>query len=113
MSWEIASALSDYVIYVVGGLLAWAGSVERRIRKANREDDRLDRYFTGDDDDPAVPGVLKKVDQLDKDVRKLDGRLEQARVERQQEHERVMLRLDDLEKMIDPSPAESETEAES
>lgn len=108
MTLDSIAALSDYVIWVVAGLLGWAVRVEKSLSDLQQDGEDRDRYLAGDDDDPASPGLLQKVNDLEEDVQRLDEKLEQARDERQDEHEDVMNRLDDLREIIQPEQARAD-----
>jgi len=93
--------LSAYIVAGVTGVAGWAGSVEKRLRGHDDRIERVQRRQTGDDADPTNEGILREVADLERDVEEIDAKLEQAREERQDEHSRVMDRMDELESKID------------
>ena len=69
---QVADALIDGLGNAVGwvliGLLAFIADTYRRIRKNARRLNKLDRYVTGDTDDPDSPGLLQRVDDVGGEV---------------------------------------------
>lgn len=105
---DALTSLAAYVVALGSGAVGWAGSVEKRLRGHDDRIDDVERRQEGDAADPTNQGILQtvqdlgdEVEGLERDVEQVDAKLEKARTERQQEHGRVMDRLDQLEEKID------------
>jgi hypothetical protein len=91
-------AFIDVLTEAVGGLLSWLviGMITflldlyRRFKQLRRDVDDLDRYLTGDSDDPDAPGLLEKVDEVDREVCAMRADMESHHRETDRKLERLL-----------------------
>lgn len=85
----LIDGLGNAVGWILIGILAFFVDTYRRIIKNRKNIDDLDRYVTGDDDDPDAPGLLEKVDDVGSEVGEL-------KTEMREQHRQTDRKLDRL-----------------
>jgi hypothetical protein len=91
-------AIVDILTDVFGGVLTWIFigmlgfllDLYRRFKQLRRDVDDLDRYLTGDSDDPDAPGLLEKVDEVDREVCAMRADMESHHRETDRKLERLL-----------------------
>lgn len=97
-------SLSGVLNWLVIGAITFVLDLYRRFRKLRADVDNLDRYMTGDSDDPGAPGILEKVDKVDDEICGLRTDME--------EHQRTTeVKLDKI--IAEPHQSESESQSRS
>jgi hypothetical protein len=64
----VTETLSGLLTWLVIGMITFLLDLYRRFKKLRRDVDDLDRYLTGDSNDPDAPGLLDKVDKVDTEI---------------------------------------------
>lgn len=64
----LTEAFGGVLTWIFIGMLGFLLDLYRRFKQLRRDVDDLDRYLTGDNDDPDAPGLLEKVDEVDREV---------------------------------------------
>ena len=108
---QVADALIDGLGNAVGwvliGLLAFIADTYRRIRKNSRRLNKLDRYVTGDTDDPDSPGLLQRVDDVGGEVNEMKGEMKTQHRQTDRKLDRLLGQEHDRQD-DDRSPPDSE-----
>jgi hypothetical protein len=85
----VVDGVGNLIGWVMIGLGAFLLDLYRRFKKLRDDVDNLDRYLTGDDADPDSPGLLEKVDTVNRNQKEM-------RSEMEQQHEETARKLDQI-----------------
>jgi hypothetical protein len=85
----LIDGLGNAIGWVIIGLMAFLAELYRRFKTLRSDVDDLERYLTGDDDDPDSPGLLAKVEKVDDDLNDL-------KTETREQHRKTDSKLDRL-----------------
>jgi hypothetical protein len=88
----------DAILDGVGSLIGWAMiglgafllDLYRRFKKLRDDVDNLDRYLTGDSEDPDSPGLLRKVDQCNAGLREMQTEMKEQHRETEQKLDKLL-----------------------
>jgi hypothetical protein len=72
----LVDGFGNAVGWILIGILAFIADAYRRIRSNAARIDNLDRYITGDEDDPETPGLLSEVSETRRDIRELRNQMD-------------------------------------
>ena len=85
----LIDGLGNLIGWILVGLVALIFDTYRRIRKNAEDINDLERYVTGDDDDPGAPGLLETVDEVGDEVH-------DVKYEMREQHRQTDRKLDRL-----------------
>lgn len=72
----LTSAVGDLLVWIVIGALTLIADTYRRIMSNEDQIENLDRHITGDDDDPAQPGLLSEVHETRQRVDEMSNKMD-------------------------------------
>jgi hypothetical protein len=92
----LSETFNGVLTWVIIGLLGFIVNLYRRLIKVEKRVTDLDRYITGDPDQPDAPGLLQSVQDIDEEVCAMRGDMETQHRQMEDHHRQTERKLQQL-----------------